>query len=94
MSINDFRQFDASDLIINIWYYNQNKKHLHTCGICQKYISLSIQALQEKWEEDWGDMNYLVRELNNCSRYFDFGLYSSATKHQIIDYLKRYNKKN
>ena len=95
MSIKDSQQLDAPDLIINIWTYNENKKHLHICEICQAYSNLSIKALRDKWEEDWGDFQYLVQKLIECNRYYiDIGKYSNETKHQIIDFIKKYNKKN
>ena len=95
MSLVDFQQFDAPDLIINIWTYNETKKHLNICDICQRYSDLSIQALREKWEKEWGDMDYLVEKIKKRdTHYFNIGKYSSATKHQIIDFLKKYNKKN
>lgn len=95
MSIIHFQQLDAADLIINIWLYNQNKEHLAICPICKRYTDLSIQALRDKWEEDWGDFEYLVKKLVKTNKqYINLGAYSSETKHQIIHFIKKYNKKN
>ena len=95
MSFVRFQQLDAPDLITNIWTYSQSKKQLHICDICQTYTELSIQALREKWEEDWGDFQYFVKKLIECDKlYIDVGKYSNKTKHEIIDFIKKYNKKN
>ena len=80
---------------VNIWCYNQNEKHKNLCTICQTYTKLSIKALREKWQEDWGDLDYLVQKIIEGNRqYIDLGKYSNETKHEIIDFIKKYNKKN
>ena len=97
MSINDFRRLDAAGLIINIWTYaNAGSKHTTACEICQRYSNLSIQALAEKWEEKWGDMEYLVKKIiENDRKYINIiNRYSASTKNQILDFIEKYNKKN
>lgn len=92
--LNEIEKLDAEDLIINIWYYNLNKKHFSECGICQAYSSFSIAALKGKWEQEWGDFDYFIEEVKKNDRYYNIQKYTSADKQKIIDFIKKYNKKN
>ena len=90
MTTNVFDQFDAAELVIYIW----NTEHRDSCATCQKYSQLSVKALKNRWQEDWGDFDYLVKKLLQKDELFiDPSKYSTETKHQIIDFIKKYNKK-
>ena len=90
MSANIFDGFDAAELVIYIW----NSEHRDMCPDCKKYNQLSVKALKKKWEEDWGDFDYLVKKLlQKDSQYINPSRYSTKTKGQLIDFIKKYNKK-
>ena len=94
IDLYQFEQLDAEDLIINIWCYNSRKKHFSKCAICQKYSSFSIAALKGKWEKEWGDFDYFIEQVKRNDRYYNIQKYTSADKQKIIDFIKKYNKKN
>ena len=55
---------------------------------------MSVQALKKKWNEDWGDFDYLVKKLlEGDEQFFDPDKSSSKTKQQIMDFVMRYNEK-
>ena len=90
MATNVFDQFDVPELVIYIW----NNEHRGSCPTCKKYCQLSVEALKSRWREDWGDFEYLVKKLlEKDEQYINPGKYSTETKHQIIDFIKKYNKK-
>ena len=93
--LKDFKELDVPDLIFNIWSYNTNKGHLNECGICNLGSKYAIMALREKWEDDWGDFKYIVNKWKaNDKNYMDVGKYSNENKHEMINFIKKYNKKN
>ena len=94
VTLGDIEELNAPQLIMNIALYNENTSHLEICDICRKYSDLSIEALKKKWQEDWGDFDYLVKKLKkNDKQYINTSRYSSENMHQIIDFIKKYNKK-
>ena len=94
MNFTHFQRLNAPQLIMNISLYNENKEHKEICSICKAYIEFSIEALKEKWQEDWGDFEYLVTKLTENNRqYINTSRYSSENMHEIIDFIKKYNKK-
>ena len=95
MIFEEFLQLDPADLIINIWVYNKDKMHNAICSICQNYSYFAIKALQQKWESEWGDCDYFVKKLiESDEQYINLGQYTASSKHQIIDFIRKYNKKN
>ena len=74
--------------------YNEDKEHTKIFSICKAYSEFAIKALREKWQEDWGDFDYLVTKLReNNKQYINTSRYSSENMHEIIDFIKKYNKK-
>ena len=62
---------------------------------CETYSAYCVQALREKWEADWGDFEFAVGKFKKCDKSFiDIGQFSSANMYLIIDFFKKYNKKN
>ena len=95
MSNLDFTELDVPELCINIWSYNSNQEHLQKCKICKSYNDLSTHALKKKWRRSWGDCEYFINKLvTNDKFYININKYASANKHEIIDFIKRYNVKN
>ena len=89
VSLADIKQLDVPNLIINIWSYNVDKKHLSQCNICQKYNQYSVQALQQKWKNSWGDFHVVVQKIQeNDKNFIDAGSYSSCNRHGIIRLLE------
>ena len=69
--------------------YNIDKKHLSQCNICQKYNQYSVQALQQKWKNSWGDFHVVVQKIQeNDKNFIDAGSYSSCNRHEIIRLLE------
>ena len=94
-NLDSFRRLAAPDLIFNIWAYNNEPVHQPGCLACKTYCKYCIQALREKWEEDWGDFEFTVGKFKTCDKSFlDIGQFSSANMHLIIDFLKKHNEKN
>ena len=61
----------------------------------QNLLRILLQALWEKWEEEWGDFEFAVGKFKTCDKSFlNIGQFPSANMHLIIDFLKRHNKKN
>ena len=59
-NLDTFQMLDAPNLIINIWSYNNEPGHQSACIACKTYCEYSIQALREKWEEEWGNFDFAV----------------------------------
>ena len=90
MSTSNFEKLDAADLIINLW----DDGHKGSCHTCKKFSHMSVQDLKKKWNEDWGDFDYLVKKLlEGDEQFFDPDKSSSKTKQQIMDFVMRYNEK-
>ena len=93
--LKDFKELEIPDLIFNIWSYNTNKEHLTECGICNLGNKYAIMALRGKWEDELGDFEYILSKWKqNDKQYMNVGRYSEANKYEMIDFIKKYNKKN
>ena len=87
-----FKELDAPNLIINLWSYSDYLKK-NDCEICRKYCDLSLNALSEKWQKDWGPFNYIMSKVKKNDRLFlNVGKYPSADRYLIIDFLKEIEK--
>ena len=87
-----FRELGASDLIANIWRYNNEPVHQPACLACKTYCEYCIQALREMWEEEWGDFEFAVGKFKTCDKsLLGTGQFQSENMHLIIDFLKKHN---
>lgn len=94
INITHFEEMESADLMINIWSCNGNKEHLKYCDVCEKYERLSIEVLKKRWEEQWGNFEYVISKLKeNDKEFVDLSKYSSETMHEIIDVWKKLNIK-
>ena len=51
---SNFRELPTKDLIINLWNLNYFKYH----------------RLKDRWREEWGQVNYVLKQIKNCNKQF------------------------
>ena len=92
ISLKDFRDLDSPNLIIQIYSYNNPKQWLK-CSVCDIISEFYKIALKEKWEEEWGDFDFVVEKLEKNDRSFIcVGIYLSVDIVLILDdliYIKK-----
>ena len=93
-TIEDFRQLNVADNLINLWSYNYLKIHPKSCFICKTYSNFCEMVLKEQWNPDWGNLKFVIKKIkDNDKTFIDISKFSSATRWEIIDILKK-KKKN
>ena len=65
----DFMELDVPNLVINIWNFSNHEK----CEQCFLYMNYNINALKEKWSEQYIDFDFLINVLNKRDKnFYDF----------------------
>ena len=94
----DFKILDTGNLFINIWSYNYNLKNISkkNCQFCNIYRQYCPKILKERWEEEWGDFNKIMKKIynNDDENFINLAEYSSAQKNLIVKHLKNIEKAN
>ena len=63
MNNQDFADMDVRDLIFQIWMYNEDRLHTDFCLKCQALHKSARHKLNQKWQPEWGDLDYFIRHL-------------------------------
>ena len=91
-SIEDVREQDVPENIINLWTYNYATQY-HPCYACETYGGFCEKILQERWCSEWGHFNYVIEKIKKCDKNFiDISNFSNNTRHEIINILINKNK--
>ena len=94
----DFKILDTGDLFINTWSYSNNLKNNRkkNCKLCKIYRYYCYQILKERWEDEWGNFDQIMKKIynNDTDNFIDLSEYSSSQKHLIIKDLKIIEKAN
>ena len=94
-TIEDFKRDDAANNLINLWSYNYFNGHSRNCFTCNTYSSFCEKALEEQWNPDWGNFEFVIEKIKNTDKTFiDLSKFSSMNRWEIIDILIKKNKKN
>ena len=96
--INDFKILDTGDLFINIWSYSHNLQNVckKKCKFCNIYRQYCSEILKERWNDEWGNYNKVMKKIynNDVDNFINLAEYSSAQKHLITKDLKTIEKAN
>ena len=89
-SLEDFREFDVPDLIINLWSYKWSQLTLqHMLPV----FSLVQTNSEKKQKLKYGDFHFAIEKLKKNNRtLINVGNFSSTNKNDIIILLKQKNK--
>ena len=62
-TIEDFRLNDTADNLLNLWTYNYLKEHSRSCFVCKTYSNFCKMVLEEQWNPDWGDFEFVTEKI-------------------------------
>ena len=68
-SKRDFQLLDVSNLLINIWEYNERGRK-NQCLVCIQYEKWCIEVAQEKWKAIYLDFEYVIKNLQKQNKAF------------------------
>ena len=88
-SKESFSKYDISDLLINIWGYNDPVNA--NCDICKTYEKWCVKLPKERWQTNFFDFEYVIDMIRSQNKGFiNFGKISSADKNKIYFLLDKY----
>ena len=81
LSIEDFREQDVPEIIINLSTYNCVTEH-HPCYASETYDGFCERIMKEKWRSEWRDFNYVIEKIKKCEKNFiDISNFSNNTRY-------------
>lgn len=67
---SSFRELTTEDLIINLWNLTYFKCHRKKCYSCNANRYLTIKIIKEWWWNEWGKVDYVLEQIQNCNEQF------------------------
>ena len=74
---------NIEDLIINLWDLNYFKCHRKRCMSYESNPYLTIKILKQRWQEEWGKVDFVLEQIKNCNEQFI-----------DLEYLKKHRRKS
>ena len=74
---------NIEDLIINLWGLNYFKCHRKRCMSYESNPYLTIKILKQRWQEEWGKVDFVLEQIKNCNEQFI-----------DLEYLKNHRRKS
>ena len=82
LSKQNFEHLGIPDLLINIWYYNE-ENHVN-CDICRQYEKWCIEVARSKGRPEFKTFAFLISQIQiQNKKFFNFGKICSADKNCI-----------
>ena len=92
LSKENFMRLDLSNLLINIWEYNDEKHIVVNCEICRKYEEWCIEAARSQWKPEFKSFAFVISQIQiQNKKFFDFGNLSSATRNLCYSAIMKTN---
>ena len=89
-SKRDFQLLDVSNLLINIWEYNERGRK-NQCLVCIQYEKWCIEVAQEKWKAIYLDFEYVIKNLQKQNKsFYNFGKISSQDRDAIYNIIHKW----
>ena len=89
-SKRDFQLLDVSNLLINIWEYNERGRK-NQCLVCIQYEKWCIEVAQEKWKAIYLDFEYVIKNLQKQNKsFYKFGKISFQDRDAIYNIIHKW----
>ena len=83
-SKENFEWHDISNLLINIWGYNDPSYYDNLCTICKQYEQWCIEMARKKRWPEFKNFDFVISQIRaKNKKNFNFGNVSSADKNCI-----------
>ena len=89
-SKRDFQLLDVSNLLINIWEYNE-RRCKNQCLVCIQYERWCIEVARKKWKANYLDFEYVIKNLQKQNKsFYHFGKISSQDRDVIYNIMHKW----